>query len=477
MHKKNCGCGGSNINCGCTQPTIIGCPVKVDLACTEYTGVNLPLLDIEKGESANTIFKAVEDYLSDLPQPGDQTVLIENVGDAVPVYKGLNLGTFAHDFKSIEGIEGIIVQDKAISDCDNGGNVVQILIDKNWLTAFLNQWIQTVNLCPLIKNCETPQPSVDPVVTPINKSIANRATYTFTDLDFLSHFTDVDGDSLNSVTITDNDLQGYRYNNLQLVTGTEIPLFDITTGKLKYISDNTNVQYTKTVGYRAKDSSGALSNTSSININVAEKVLLVFNTPTVNLTREISNTKTSSITFSNGTGQTIPNGHVFINQGTVGQPGYLRITSTSQVIATGTGTIPIQVASAPTGAQANQTVNYTYDGSVGNINLTYMSIPVVNNDINKNTEYLQPVSFSNSDFTSNSFDFDGDIVEARILAETSAGIASSLTGYKYNNVNYTGQWISINNLSGITYTPDNITAGYNKRNKWQVRDSQGNISI
>jgi hypothetical protein len=476
MSKYNCGCNNQQ-SCGCSKPNLIGCPTKVDLLCTNYSGIPLSTLDIDPGLDGNAVIKKINDYLEDLPNPEEQNILIDNVGGEIELYKGIEVSTFIHQFKTIRGIQGIIVRDKPNSDCENGGNVVDILLDTQWLNQYLNQWIQTVDLCPLIRGCTTPpEPTNNPVVTSIVKTLANRATYTFTDLDFLSHYSDLDNHPLNSITITGSNLIGYKYNNVQLVSGTEIPLFNIATGALTYTGDDTDIAYNKTVAYKAKDSSGAFSNDSTITFNVAQKILLVFNTPTVNLTRGISNTKTSSITFSNGTGQNIPSGHVFINQGTVGQPGHLRITSTSQVVATGTGSIPIQIVSTPQSTQTNQTVNYTYDGSSGAINLTYMSIPVVNNDINKSALYLQNVNFTNADFTNNSFDFDGDIVEARILAETSAGVPSSLTGYKYNGVNYTGQWISVNNLSGITYTPENITAGYNKKNKWQVRDSQGNIS-
>lgn len=476
MNKYNCNCNKS-YPCGCNKPDIVGCKNKVDLLCTNYTGVPLTTIDVEAGLDGNSVIKAINDYLEELPNPEDPDILMDNVGGQVEIYKGINLGTFIHEFKTLRGIDGVIVRDSNnLSDCDNDGKVVDILIDKNWLTAFLNQWIQTVNLCPLIQGCTTPlEPGNNPTVTAIVKSLANRATYTFTDLDFLSHYIDLDGHPLNSITITGNTL-GYKYNGLSLVSGTEITLFDISSGALTYTGDDTNIAYNKTVIYKAKDSSGAFSNESTITFNVTEKTLIVFNTPTVNLTRGISNTKTSSITFSNGTGQNIPNGYVFINQGTVGQPGHLRITSTAQVVATGIGSIPIQIVSTPTATQSNQVVTYTYDGSNGGVNLTYMSIPVVNNDIVKNVDYMQVASFSNTDFTSNSSDFDGDIVEARILPQTSTGDFSSLIGYKYNGIDYTGEWISVNNLVNISYIPDNITTGYTKINKWQVKDSQGNIS-
>jgi len=269
MYKKNCGCH-PDINCGCHQPNIAGCRTKVDLLCTEYTGPTLETLEVGKGENANNIFKVINDILGNLPQPEDQQVLIDSVGNAVPVYKGLNPTSFIHEIKSIRGIEGIIVRDRETTECDNGGNEINILIDTNWLTNFLNQWILTVNLCPLVESC-LPQPTHNPATTNIVKSLDNRVTYTFTNSDFLTHYSDSQGHLLKSITLT-GDTTGYTYNNSVYASGTEILISDIAAGKLNYVSNNVDAQYTKTTSYSAKDSLDNVSNNSSIIITVAEKI-------------------------------------------------------------------------------------------------------------------------------------------------------------------------------------------------------------
>lgn len=466
MYKKNCGCH-PDINCGCHQPNIAGCRTKVDLLCTEYTGPTLETLEVGKGENANNIFKIINDILANLPQPEDQQVLIESVGNAVPVYKGLNPVSFIHEIKSIRGIDGIIVRDRESNDCDNGGNEIDVLIDTNWLTNFLNQWILTVNLCPLIESCN-PQTTHNPATTNIIKSLDNRATYTFTNSDFLTHYTDSQGHPLKSVTLT-GDTTGYTYNNSVYASGTEILISDITTGKLKYVSNNVDAQYTKTTTYSAKDSLDNVSNNSSIIITVAEKVFLVFSTPTVNLIRSVSNSKTANIGFTNGTGQVISNGTVLVNQGTVGQPGYLKITTTSTVTAGSSGNIPISVSSIPSGTQANQTVNYTLDGSNGSINLTYNSNPVTS-DIVINLPHLGSHTFTTAEFVAHYTDFDSDnLVE--IKAE------SPVNNYKYNGAPYVaGTWIPVNNVNQLTYTANNQITAYSQTTPWYAKDSQGNIS-
>lgn len=466
MHRKNCGCE-PHVECGCHQPKTIGCRTKVDLLCTEYTGVPLETLEIDKGENANAIFKAINDYLEDLPQPEDQQVLIESVGNAIPVYKGLNPASFIHEIKSIRGIEGIIVRDKEVNDCDNGSNEIEVLIDTNWLTNFLNQWILTVNLCPLIEGC-LPAPTHNPVTTNILKTIANRSTYTFTANDFLTHYSDSQGHPLKSVSIT-GDTAGITYNNADYIAG-DIPFADITSGKLKYVSDNVDALYTKTMTYSAMDSLDNVSNNSQIIITVSAKIFLVFSTPTVSLIRSVSNTKTANIGFTNGTGQSIPNGTVLVNQGTVGQPGYLKITTTSLVTANGSGNIPISVESRPTATQANQTVNYTIDNTTGSVNLTYTSNPVTQ-DLVINLSNRATHTFTTAEFVDKYTDFDGHSM-SEIKAE------APVTNYLLNGSPYiAGTWIPVNDIDELSYKGANQNAAYTQITPWFAKDAEGNISV
>lgn len=467
MYKKNCGCD-PHIECGCGQPKIIGCRTKVDLLCTEYTGATLENLDIEKGENANVILKAIDEYLGNLSQPEDPQVLIDSVGNAIPIYKGLNPASFIHEIKSIRGIEGIIVRDKEPTDCDNGGNEIEVLIDTNWLTNYLNQWILTVNLCPLIANC-APQPVHNPVITDISKTLNNRSTYTFTNSDFVTHYSDSQGHPLKNVIIT-GDTTGYTYNNSPYTTGTVIPIADITAGNLKYVATNIDTAYNKINTYTVNDSLDNVSNSANISFSVGAKTFLTFSTPTVALMRSVSNNETANINFTNGTGQVIASGTILVNQGTVGQPGYLKVTVNATVTANGSGVIPIMVNSLPTDTQQNQTVSYTIDGTTSNINLTYNSNPTTQ-DVVIDLDNRSTHNFTTAEFLSKYTDFDSNAM-TEIKAE------GNVSNYKYNGAPYvSGTWIPVNNISQLSYTGANQNGAYVQTTPWFAKDSQGNISI
>ena len=470
--KKNCGCKENKIHCGCNEPVVCGCSTKTDLLCTYYSGNTLLPLNIEPGTDGNTVIKIINDYIKNFIDniEIDPTV-IESIGGKIAIYKGLS-NSFIHQIKSIQGQPngGVIVENVETNpnNCNDKGDYINVKIDENWLTDFLNQWILTVDLCPLIENCSTQPPIHSPGTTNIIKSIANRVTYTFTSSDFLTHFIDSQGHPLKNITIT-GTTTGYKYNGVPYVAGTEIPIADINAGQLVYQSDNIDTAYVKTVNYVAKDSLDNVSNISQIIINVAAKIFLVFSTPTVSLIREISNTKTAIINYTNGTGQNIPSGTILVNQGAVGQPGYLKITTTALVNANSSGTIPIQVVSTPTATQANQTVNYTIDGSVGNINLVYNSKPQ-NTDIVINLPHQGSHTFTTAEFVSHYTDFDLDNL-TEIKAET------PVDGYLYNGSPYVaGTWIPVNNANLLTYNATTQTTAYSKVTPWFAKDSQGNIS-
>jgi hypothetical protein len=428
-------------------------------------------LNIQKGDTGEVIVKKINEFIKNLVDSMEiDPTLIESIGGKIPIYNGLS-PAMVHEIKSIQGQPngGVIVENIAgtQSNCAGATDYINVRIDEDWLTDFLNQWILTVDLCPLIEGC-IPDPEHNPAVTSIIKSINNRATYVFTETDFQSHFTDSQGHTLASITIS-GSTTGYMYNGSPLTAGTVIPITEIATGALSYVSDDVDTLYTKTVPYLAKDSIGASSNNSTIVINVAAKVFLVFNTPTVSLKREVSNTKTSAITYSNGSGQIIPNGHIFVNQGTVGQPGYLKISTTSQVTLMGSGSIPIQVESLPTATQADQTVPFLYDGSNGGVNLTYNSNPVTE-DVIVDIPNRGSHTFTTAEFLAKYTDFDGDVM-TEIMAQ------GNVTNYLFNGVPYTsGTWIPVNDIDLLTYTGADQNTAYQQSTPWFAKDAQGNIS-
>lgn len=470
-HCNNC---HSHNPCGCNEPNFIGCKDKPEFTCVVYTSENLLPTNIKKGDNGDTVLQKINDEFQKIEDQIESIelgeTLIESIGGKIPIYNGIS-PQMIHQIRSIKGEEGVIIETitEPSTGCGEDNTYINVRIDQVWLTNYLNQWIKTVNLCPLVQGCcETPPVETDPVTTDIVKSILNREFINITSTDFLNNYTDADGHPLTSVIIT-GAVTGFTLNGTQITSGQEITLFAIQSGVLRYTADNIDTAYTKTVSYVAKDSSGATSNISSIIINVAAKVFLSFSTPTVALIREVSNTKTSTIDYTSGTGQNMPNGHVFVSQGTAGQPGYLRITSTSQVTLNGIGTIPIQVVSIPTAVQQNQTVMYTFDGSNGGVSLTYNSNPTTT-DIIVDLPNRGSHTFSSNEFISHFNDYDGDtLVEFRAM--------SPVTGMKLNGVNYiAGIWIPVNNATLLTFEGANQNAAYQQLTPWQGKDSQGNVS-
>lgn len=98
-----------------------------------------------------------------------------------------------------------------------------------------------------------------PIVTDINLLLANRATKVFTLTDFTDHFTDLDGDTLDSVIIT-GDVTGYRLLGVAYVSGTEVSKTQIINGDLTFVSPDTNSTIDKISIWKARDSAGTISN-------------------------------------------------------------------------------------------------------------------------------------------------------------------------------------------------------------------------
>lgn len=476
MHIKNCNCN-EHTHCGCKKPELCGCKTKVDLLCSFYSGTELQPLNIESGTDGNTVIKKINDYLKDLPEVNDEPTFIDNVGGKIEVYKGQNPGTLVHEFKTIQGSEGVIVEDAiGTGNCDNG-EYINVKIDKKWIKDYIIYLlINEIDLCELISGCGTPPINNDPVVTDIVINIPNRSTRVFTEMDFDSHYTDPEGDYLASVKTIGNVVD-YKLANNPYVSDTEVFLFNVQQGLFKFVAQNTDLAYQSVVQWRAKDSQGNWSNAATLTINVAEKIIPNFAPVTIALIRGISNTKTASVAYTNGNGQTLTAGQTLYTTGTVGQPGYIRAYVQNSTVLSSSGTFNIVVTSIPHNTLGGNpaAITYTIDSGVGTINFTYSSIPT-NETFTENTDYLDPIFFTPSMFTAHMADLDGDESQVRILPITSAGIAESLTGYKLNGSNYTGSWIDITDLGNLEFHPENIIAGYNKTNKWEVKDSQGNIS-
>lgn len=123
-------------------------------------------------------------------------------------------------------------------------NIYPIQLNGNSATYTLNITI------PIVNN--------PPVASDFNVLLNNRQGKTFTQADFLTHFTDLDGDSLSAVIISGNT-SIYTYNNLPLVSGTQIPIQDVIDGKLKIAVQNTDALISQGVLWQAVDSQGGIS--------------------------------------------------------------------------------------------------------------------------------------------------------------------------------------------------------------------------
>ena len=88
-------------------------------------------------------------------------------------------------------------------------------------------------------------------------SLNNRQNYTFKVLDFTSHYSDIDGDTISSVYFYGN-VSNLRYNNIGYVENTEIPISDIQAGKVVFNAPNQDALSSINISYKIKDSKGKI---------------------------------------------------------------------------------------------------------------------------------------------------------------------------------------------------------------------------
>ena len=88
-------------------------------------------------------------------------------------------------------------------------------------------------------------------------SLNNRQNYTFKVIDFTSHYSDIDGDTISSVYFYGN-VNNLRYNNIGYVENTEIPISDIQAGKVVFNAPNQDVLSSININYKVKDNKGKI---------------------------------------------------------------------------------------------------------------------------------------------------------------------------------------------------------------------------
>ena len=88
-------------------------------------------------------------------------------------------------------------------------------------------------------------------------SLNNRQNYTFKVIDFTSHYSDIDGDTISSVYFYGN-VNNLRYNNIGYVENTEIPISDIQAGKVVFNAPNQDALSSININYKVKDNKGKI---------------------------------------------------------------------------------------------------------------------------------------------------------------------------------------------------------------------------
>lgn len=100
-------------------------------------------------------------------------------------------------------------------------------------------------------------PNRPPVITDILKVLSNRLPYTFTIVDFETHFSDPDGDQMAKIELV-GDTSRFKLNGIPYVSGTPIDRNNIN--QLVYIPLDTDDEYGVVVNWKAWDSHGLPSN-------------------------------------------------------------------------------------------------------------------------------------------------------------------------------------------------------------------------
>ena len=88
-------------------------------------------------------------------------------------------------------------------------------------------------------------------------TLNNKQNYTFKVLDFTSHYSDVDGDTISSVYFYGN-VSNLRYNNIAYIENTEIPISDIQAGKVVFNAPNQDALSSININYKVKDNKGKI---------------------------------------------------------------------------------------------------------------------------------------------------------------------------------------------------------------------------
>ena len=272
--------------CGCSKPVLNGCPSQTDLGCTYYTGDKLDPLNIDKGTNGNSIIKIINDYIKNVLERLEvPPTRISNIGNKVGIYKDLS-DQFIHEFKSLSGIEGIIINntnDYIEISVDTDWfkehiievfetplfqtffiNYLQNLFDSNLFNSYFSNYITNliengnIDICRLIKKCDL---SHDYYIDGnVEYTVPNRVVnFNLIAQDFIDKYYDELGHSLVSVKITSGNLQGFMKGNGQpLQLNDIIPISEVNN--ITFTANNQSSPYTVSIGFVGINSNNEIVN-------------------------------------------------------------------------------------------------------------------------------------------------------------------------------------------------------------------------
>ena len=298
--------------CGCSEPVLNGCPSQIDLGCVYYTGDKLDPLNIDKGTNGNSIIKIINDYIKNVLEKLEvPPTRISNIGNKVGLYKELS-DQFVHEFKSISGIEGIII--------NSTNDYVEISVDTDWLLdniivlfnnqtfkdffieysknifetniwkVFLESYLQTmfstinfqeffaeyitnliisnkIDICNLIGSCvDTHAPTIS---SNIVYTVNNRSTINLLQTDF----TNIYSDELNhlpvNIKIKEGNYNNVLYNGSPITTGMLIPISNVNM--ITFTGENIDTSYTQQFGFSIVNDNNEETQVRYVVLNVSQK--------------------------------------------------------------------------------------------------------------------------------------------------------------------------------------------------------------
>ena len=209
-----------------------------------------------------------------------------------------------------------------------------------------------------------------------------------------------------------------------------------------------------------------------LKIKVLGKTKISFTNATLSFIREEQTTKELTISYQNGTGQSLTANQILFTQGTNNQIGFLQIKVLNNSVLNGNGTFTISVTNYPTSSEVNAAKSITIDGSVLSISFYYNSRPVTNDIeisvLNRTVKVIDATVFLNN-FT----DYDGDSI-------SEIAFYGDVSNIKVDGVSYVeGTYISLSLFSSnkVTYTPNDTDNPYEVSLTYKIKDTAGNTSI